>query len=297
MSIEKSFCIKKFWNNLHLKDNIKPLDKTVYLSLVAIMKNESRYLKEWIEYHKLVGVERFYLYDNESDDATYEILKPYIQDGTVIYKFIKGNAKQTAAYADAVYHYKNETVWLALIDIDEYLLPIQNNTVSEILKGYEKYPALAVNWVMYDCNEHIEKPKGLTIENYTRVRKTPSHLDCHVKSIVNPRKVVDIINPHFCYFKNFGCAVCEDKKAYYNIFSKFIDRVFTPKHHSDKICINHYHCRSKSEYEQKIKTNTADNNIERIYNNDLLFFKEYRHETLIIDKYLEPLKKAMERKS
>lgn len=289
--------MKKLWDNLHFKDRIKPLDKTVYLSVVAIMKNEGAYLKEWLEYHKLVGVERFYLYDNESDDNTCEILKPYMQDGTVVYKFVKGNAKQNFAYADAVYHFKNETRWLAIIDIDEYILPIQKPTVAEVLRDYEKYPALAVNWVMYDSNGHLEKPKGLTIENYTRVRKTPNNLDCHVKSIVNPRKVLEIINPHFCYYKNFACAVCEDKKTYYNIFSKFADRVFTKTHHSNKICINHYHCRSTAEYEQKIKTNTADNNIKRIYNKDLLEFKDYKHETLIIDKYLEPLKKAMEENS
>ena len=90
--------MKKLWDNLHFKDRIKQIDKTVYLSVVAIMKNECAYMNEWIDYHKLVGVERFYLSDNESDDNTCEILKPYIQDGTVVYKFVKGIAKQNFAY-------------------------------------------------------------------------------------------------------------------------------------------------------------------------------------------------------
>ena len=47
---------------------LKPLNNffvklpPVYLSIVAISKNEAPYIKEWIEYHKLVGVERFYFY-------------------------------------------------------------------------------------------------------------------------------------------------------------------------------------------------------------------------------------------
>ena len=46
----------------------------VFLSVVAIAKNEAPYIKEWIEYHKLVGVERFYFYDNGSTDNTREVL-------------------------------------------------------------------------------------------------------------------------------------------------------------------------------------------------------------------------------
>ena len=37
------------------------------IAIVAIAKNEGPYLREWIEYHRLVGIKRFYLYDNESE--------------------------------------------------------------------------------------------------------------------------------------------------------------------------------------------------------------------------------------
>ena len=50
-----------------------------YLSLCAIVKNEAPYLPEWIEFYKLVGVEKFYIYDNDSTDNTKEVLKPYIE--------------------------------------------------------------------------------------------------------------------------------------------------------------------------------------------------------------------------
>lgn len=55
--------------------------KRVYLSIVCMALNEGPYIKEWIEYHKLVGVERFYFYDNGSNDNTREILEPYIRGG------------------------------------------------------------------------------------------------------------------------------------------------------------------------------------------------------------------------
>ncbi|XDE60951.1 glycosyltransferase family 92 protein [Arthrospira platensis BEA 1257B] len=54
-------------------------------SICAIMRDEGCYLMEWLEFHKLVGVERFYLYNNNSVDNTQDIVIPYIQTGEVIF--------------------------------------------------------------------------------------------------------------------------------------------------------------------------------------------------------------------
>ncbi len=54
-----------------------------YLSICAIFKNEAAYLGEWIEFHRLAGVEHFYLYNNLSDDNYFSVLKYYIDKGTV----------------------------------------------------------------------------------------------------------------------------------------------------------------------------------------------------------------------
>ena len=44
-----------------------------FMSIACIIKNEGPYLREWLEYHKLIGVEHFYVYDNESSDNTKEL--------------------------------------------------------------------------------------------------------------------------------------------------------------------------------------------------------------------------------
>src|ERR1700722_14415252 len=43
--------------------------------------NESYFLKEWLEYHKLIGIEHFYLFNNGSTDNYLEIFTPYILYG------------------------------------------------------------------------------------------------------------------------------------------------------------------------------------------------------------------------
>lgn len=62
------------------------------IGLVCISKNEAPYIREWIEFHRLVGVSKFYFYDNESDDDTPDVLAPYIADGIVDYALIRGKA-------------------------------------------------------------------------------------------------------------------------------------------------------------------------------------------------------------
>ena len=41
--------------------------KKHFLSVCAIFKNEGRFLKEWLDYYLLAGVDHFYLYDNGSN--------------------------------------------------------------------------------------------------------------------------------------------------------------------------------------------------------------------------------------
>ncbi|MDR0319707.1 MAG: glycosyltransferase family 92 protein [Rickettsiales bacterium] len=93
------------------------------LSILAIAKNEGPYFREWIEFHKMMGVEKFYIYDNESTDDTKEILAPYIKSGLVEYTWWPGIKQQTKAYKDAIAKYKFDTQWLAIIDLDEFLVP------------------------------------------------------------------------------------------------------------------------------------------------------------------------------
>src|SRR5579883_479648 len=67
-----------------VKGIFPPSGKKKYnLSIVAIFRNEKPYLREWIEYHRLVGVDHFYLYNNKSSDGSLEVLSPFIARGIV----------------------------------------------------------------------------------------------------------------------------------------------------------------------------------------------------------------------
>jgi hypothetical protein len=53
------------------------------LAVAALFRNEARYLEEWIEYHLMVGVEHFWLYDDSSTDDWRDVVAPYADAGLV----------------------------------------------------------------------------------------------------------------------------------------------------------------------------------------------------------------------
>ena len=71
-----------------------------YLAICAIAKNEGPYFHEWIEWHRKQGVEKFYIYDNESTDGTREVLEPYIASGLADFTYFPGQKMPLAAHDD-----------------------------------------------------------------------------------------------------------------------------------------------------------------------------------------------------
>ena len=124
-----------FWNALKLRYRMKH-DRTepkYYLTVCAIAKNEGPYFKEWIEWHRKQGVEKFYIYDNESTDCTKEVLEPYIESGLVEYRYWPGQKQQLATYDDCFERHRLEARWIAVIDLDEFIVPMQDRSIPEFL--------------------------------------------------------------------------------------------------------------------------------------------------------------------
>jgi len=218
------------------------------LSVVAIMKNEGAYLKEWLDFHILVGVEKFYLYDNESNDDTKKILKPYIKQGIVEYTYFPGQKRQNPAYIDALNKHANDSRWMAFIDLDEFIVPVKHKTITDFLRTLPKnFGALVLTWVMYGSAGHKRKPKGLVIENFKYHANEKRHSGC--KSIVNPRLVVSQRNPHINDVAGF--LIDENGRKLGRI-----DQTNNPPSYN-KIRCNHYVTKSYDEYKARCNKGSA----------------------------------------
>ena len=220
-----------------------------YFSVCAIFKDESLYLDEWINFHYLNGAEKFYLYNNNSVDNYRKVLSPYISRGIVdLIEFPQITDQQRLAYCDVIQRAKNESKWIACIDIDEFLFCTGGKKIPEFLKDYEAYSAVCVNWVIYGSNGHEKEPQGNVVDNYVMRSHKSYNGNDHIKSIIKPEKTIMPRNGH-CFQFSDGEPVNENYQVVPDSFSA---------HSTDKIRLNHYFCKSKEYFQTKIDKGRVD---------------------------------------
>ncbi len=236
---------------------------TTYLAVCAIAKNEGPYFKEWIEWHLSRGVERFYIYDNESSDCTRDVLQPYIDSGIVEYHFFPGRKRQLAAYDDCFERHRLDTRWIAVIDLDEFIVPVKDSSIPDFLHRFEDFAVVEINWLVYGSSGARSRTEGGVMQRFHK-HSLPGHkLNTHVKSIADPRRVCTMIGCH-------EAARLSGKPAdpHGNVITThFGDR--PPQH--DVIKINHYAIKSYEEFLAKRARGRARTNSVR----DMGYFERY----------------------
>ena len=220
------------------------------MAIVAISKNEGLYITEWIEYHRLVGITKIYLYDNDSSDNTRQLLQPYIDQGLVEYQLMPGVGRQLDAYNDAIAKHKHDCRYMAFIDLDEYIMPqVPYRPIAEvvdiILSKRKNAAGVALNWCLYGNSGHKSRPDGLITESYIDRARETNPMNHLVKTICNPRLVKTYISPHYPEYR-LG-AISVDSTGTRRSKGWFCrDLTFT------NLRLNHYYCKSEEDY--KIKT-------------------------------------------
>ncbi len=223
-------------------------------ALCAIFKDEALYLKEWIEYHKFIGIERIYLYNNNSTDNYYEVLKPYIDEGLVVLRNMPGKERQMDAYNDCLMRYKYESKYIGVIDIDEFIFDKENNSLNKIEEVFNKDSSIGgvqINWTIFGSS-HLEKYENEPVtKRFIYSSNKDFDMNRHTKSFVNPRKTLCFLNPHYAmYIDGFYPVNLNGTK----VEGAMNDDI------NDEVRINHYFCKSKEEFMLKIKRGTADGN-------------------------------------
>ncbi len=237
----------------------------VELAFVCIIRNEARYIKEWINFHRIVGVKHFYIYDNESTDNIQEVLEPFIRDGIVDLIPYPGNFVQYKAYNDALKNYKYECKYMGFIDADEFVTPlIEDKKIYEIIDDlnaeivnrafFEKtvgFAGIGINWRIYGTSFHKEAQSGYLIDNYIYRAEDRYLKNCHIKSILDPRIDAKFEgNPHFPHIHSKHCLRSENGTI---LVSPWMQDA-----RYDKIQITHYFMKSEEERAAKLRRGWPD---------------------------------------
>ena len=229
--------------------------KKYQLAILSIFKNEQDYMEEWLDHHIEQGVEHFYLYSNEKskDDLDkYPYLKSEKYKGklTIInwpytYNSSIEDTVQKRAYNDCIKYYSHECQFLALLDLDEFIAPLNDKRVIDIINALDMPNTRGIKLMRfnYGSNGHIKKPKGKVSDNY----KLHEKLCSSFKSIANTdylNKNGSFYGVHEFPFKYYS------GKVYNNYFRYPGDYMKCKKDSKTEIplIIKHYYTKSKEEY-------------------------------------------------
>lgn len=260
-------------NSIELENYYKEYDLNIdrfvnyryFSSVVLLIKNENRYLKEWLDWHlDEVGFDHIYIYDNYTKEDGKSV-KEYLEsisydklDRLTINKFSTPKREnknlQTECYNYHLKKYKEEVKWSAYIDIDEF---IQYKDINTFLKSKKEYIDISIPFKEYNANGHKEyNPNILVQERFT--------------NLVDNEEVKS---------NNFNKDIVQNFKISH--FSTHYPKYNSEKHKKytctiEEIYYKHFYTKSYEEWIDKINRGSCDKNFLRkyaeffIYNPDMI---------------------------
>ena len=231
------------------------------VAICAIFQNEAPYLKEWIDYHRLLGIEHFYLFNDRSCDNYKEVLFQYIDEGVVELEdccqtigdthFIN----QRRAYSYGLKKALGVCRYLAFIDIDEFIVPKNHNNIPDMLKEYRAALGIMIKWRKFGTGGYWEIPHEMLLtEALTRCSPIENEDNQITKSIIQidllPKQFsdADYVQENAIDLVHFQVWECYDGVKAKKIGPiKFNDKTLVLLPH-EEVQINHYWCRDEQYY-------------------------------------------------
>jgi hypothetical protein len=277
------------------------------LAACAIVRDEARNIAEWIAFHRLVGMSRFFIYDDRSVDDSMAIAERMNRGDITIHRYDEGwhvpefyglmqpgtgfqKTPQCCAYTHCSRVHAEDAEWCAYIDVDEFLFHTDFDSLPDYLDNYPTACGIVANWMVFGSNGHATRPIGLTIENYTQRASEgqPDPWGKHIKTIVRMEcgHRWGLNGSHVPFFDGWMEPITQYGNP--NPWS------MTPNPTSKGLRINHYYHRSHEEAAAKAIKNDHNAppgypNAERVVAHDRNEIED--HEIL---RFLPALKKELE---
>lgn len=162
-----------------------------FLSATAILRNEAPFIREWLDFHLAVGVERFHLYDLGSTDRPIDQFADLVSKGVVSYQEapegFTHRERQISSYNHSLLINGRNTEWMAFIDVDEFLFSPTGKPVPLILRSISGAQAVFVNWVIFGSSAFARPPKTV-VENLVRRARS---IEAPLASILEHERICD----------------------------------------------------------------------------------------------------------
>jgi len=230
-------------------------------TICAVVCDEDLYIRDWIDYHLLLGFETIYLFDNSRNgSATIAYLPQHYESGRLKVTRAPGNGIQLKIYNLFVQHIgliSPVPLWTAFIDVDEYIVLRKHPTIQSFMS--EVAPtggAVAIHRVQFGSNGQLNYQKAPVLSRFT-ARKTAAERT--TKLIVYLPDVVEVQLYH-SVLRNATYTVRPNGKK--------INKRDTPS--IEIASINHYYTKSMEEFRiKKLRGHALDTHLNTQYNSSV----------------------------
>ena len=239
--------------------------KNTKVCICTIGKEENRYIREFIEYYKKLGVDKIFLYDNndKNNEKFEDIIKDYIHTGFVQILDWRGIERpHFKAINDCYLNNNKKYDWLIFYDIDEYIHLSNYKNIKQFLdsKKFNKCNKIYLNWVFHTDNDLIYYENKSLFERFPELERDAIiniNFSQKVKSIVrgNISNFLIANNSHTSHIITDSIKAC-------NGFGKEInldDEFYLPNSDAKYNYIDHFYTKSVEEFVNKIKRGSAVN--------------------------------------
>ncbi|SFV33490.1 glycosyltransferase family 2 protein [Hyphomicrobium facile] len=225
------------------------------VTVCLIIKDEGRYLPEWIAHYLALGFDRIVIYDNNSRPETLAIERVCAQQDariTVIpWPDVPSQFAQIAAYEDALR--RCATDWIAFFDTDEFLVLKKHASIQSYLKcAPVDAGAVCINWVIFGSSGEARYRPELVARRFRRCSLT-ADINRHVKCIVRRAGAKRMSHPHSPKLRKRYTYVDSDLKPI-----TLDQRAFNANYTYETAQLNHYVLRSREEYQWKLERGTPE---------------------------------------
>ncbi|XP_021285039.1 glycosyltransferase family 92 protein Os08g0121900 [Herrania umbratica] len=153
------------------------------LCATTMVYNVAKFLREWVMYHSKIGVDKFFLYDNESDDDLKRVIKELNEEDYNIERiFWVWPKTQEAGFSHSTVYGKDSCTWMMYVDVDEFIFSpswLKNSSqpskamLPSLLRSSTNRP---IGQVSIKCNdfgpsEQKEHPAEGVIQGYNCRRR------------------------------------------------------------------------------------------------------------------------------
>lgn len=191
---------------------IEPRQKLCVLSMAC---NEAAYLPEWIAHHLAIGVEKIYIYTNDNNDGTDEMLRWFAHHTPVVPIPVKSGPgvniqQKNYRHALALLPELRLFEWVAVLDVDEFLLPAaryKHDMRNFLAAAPADSEAFMFPWHWRQWPRVFEREPGLLAERFPYA--VGNKLS---KCMTRLRHVTSLANVHFPEF-DVPCALRDSEFA------------------------------------------------------------------------------------